>query len=72
MLLDYVVCISQRCVLPLFFLQEVHQVLRTHKARRFSVLPVDHVYFLPMSQQVIEMFDLLSGQVPRIGFVAFL
>ena len=71
-LLDDVMCVSQRGLLSLFFHQEVHQVLRTHEARGLSVLSVDHGDFLPMGQQVVEMFDLLSSQVSGFGFVTCL
>lgn len=70
--LDDVVGVGQRGLLPLLLHQELHQVLRAHEARGFGVLSVDHVDLLPMGQQVVEMLDLVASQVPRFGLVAFL
>lgn len=71
-LVDDIVCISQTGFLPLFLHHELHQVLRTHEARRFGVRSVDHVDFLPMGKKGVEMFNFLSSQVSRFGFVALL
>ena len=64
--------VRQTGFLPLFLHHELHQVLRAHEARGFGVCAVDHVDFLPMGQQVVEMFNFLSCQVSRSGLVALL
>lgn len=71
-ILDDFVGIGQRGLLPLLLHQELHQVFGAHEGRGFGVLSVDHVDLLPTGQQVVEMLDLLTSQVPRLGFVTFL
>lgn len=71
-ILDDIGGVGQRGLLSLLLNQELHQVLRAHEACGFRIRPINHINLLPMGQQVVEVLDLLAGQVPRFGFVTFL
>lgn len=70
--LDDLERVDERGFLPLLLHQELHQVLGAHEASAFGVLSVDHIDFLPMGEQVVEMLDLFPRQEPGLGFVTFL
>lgn len=45
-------------LLPLLIQQEVQQISGAHLTLCFSVLPINHIYLLPVRQQVVEVLDL--------------
>lgn len=55
-------CIIQRHRLPLLSLEEVQEVAGAHLSVSMSILSIDHINFLTVSQQIIEMFNFGSLQ----------
>lgn len=71
-LVDDRLCAVQRDRLPLLLHQELLQVLDAHEARGPGVGRVDDIDLLAVRQQLVEMLDLSTRQIPRFGLVAFL